>query len=123
MKILESNSEMAARKVVDVGSAVQPLHALINPVIGPEAVTGSSRMKGGSATMVILDILCLKALHYSGRLTAAQTHPPDGADAITAHVAGYDTRKLLNLYHQVHKHTFASVKKLYQDSWRRQLQV
>ena len=46
MKILESNSEMAARKVVDGGGAVQPLHALINPVIGPEAVTGSSRMKG-----------------------------------------------------------------------------
>ena len=27
----------------------------LNPVLGPEAVTGSSRLKGGSATKVILD--------------------------------------------------------------------
>lgn len=30
---------------------------VINPVIGPEPISGSSRMKGGSATKVILDIV------------------------------------------------------------------
>ena len=30
---------------------------LLNPVIGPEPVTGSSRMKGGSATVILLDAL------------------------------------------------------------------
>jgi N-acetylmuramic acid 6-phosphate (MurNAc-6-P) etherase len=28
---------------------------VINPILGPEAITGSSRMKGGSATKIILD--------------------------------------------------------------------
>ncbi|MDJ0839110.1 MAG: hypothetical protein QNK37_21520 [Acidobacteriota bacterium] len=30
---------------------------LLNPVLGPEPITGSTRMKGGSATRIILDIL------------------------------------------------------------------
>ncbi len=90
------------------GDPVQPLHALINPVIGPEAVTGSSRMKGGSATMVILDILCLRTLHYSGQLEAAGgPHSLDKARAITAHVASHGTSTLLKLYHQVHELTYS----------------
>lgn len=60
MELLEANS----REV----SAGGPSHGLINPVIGPEPVTGSSRMKGGSATMVILDVLCLRSLHHSQQL-------------------------------------------------------
>jgi N-acetylmuramic acid 6-phosphate (MurNAc-6-P) etherase len=28
---------------------------IINPIIGPEPISGSSRMKGGTATKVILD--------------------------------------------------------------------
>ena len=31
-----------------------PNHILLNPVIGPEPVTGSTRMKGGSATKIML---------------------------------------------------------------------
>jgi N-acetylmuramic acid 6-phosphate (MurNAc-6-P) etherase len=34
---------------------------IINPVIGPEPVAGSSRMKGGTATLILLDVLCLRA--------------------------------------------------------------
>uniref|UniRef100_A0A665U4T3 SIS domain-containing protein n=1 Tax=Echeneis naucrates TaxID=173247 RepID=A0A665U4T3_ECHNA len=30
---------------------------LINPTVGPEAISGSSRMKGGSATKILLDIV------------------------------------------------------------------
>ena len=36
-------------------------HALVNPVVGPEAVAGSSRMKGGSATLVIADAIAYRA--------------------------------------------------------------
>jgi N-acetylmuramic acid 6-phosphate (MurNAc-6-P) etherase len=32
-------------------------HFLINPIVGPEAITGSTRMKGGSATKILLDTL------------------------------------------------------------------
>ena len=34
---------------------------ILNPVVGPEAITGSSRMKGGSATKIILESILLKA--------------------------------------------------------------
>jgi hypothetical protein len=57
----------------DDNSNRQLLHGMINPVIGPEPVTGSSRMKGGSATMVILDTLCLRALHHSALLSTTTT--------------------------------------------------
>lgn len=34
---------------------------ILNPVVGPEAITGSSRMKGGSATKILLESTLLKA--------------------------------------------------------------
>ena len=38
-----------------------PAHArcvIVNPVLGPETIAGSSRMKGGSATKIVLETLC-----------------------------------------------------------------
>lgn len=35
---------------------------LVNPVIGPEAVAGSSRMKGGSAALALLTAICCSAV-------------------------------------------------------------
>ncbi|GAB1598535.1 glucokinase regulatory protein-like [Argonauta hians] len=43
--------------VVDEGKAF-----LINPVVGPEAICGSSRMKGGSATKIILESIFVPAV-------------------------------------------------------------
>ncbi|KAG7241062.1 hypothetical protein INR49_026093 [Caranx melampygus] len=34
---------------------------LINPTVGPEAISGSSRMKGGSATKILLDVVLSSA--------------------------------------------------------------
>eukprot|EP01084_Bolivina_argentea_P307162 530867_1 len=34
-----------------------PTQILLNPIIGPEAITGSSRMKGGSITTILLNII------------------------------------------------------------------
>jgi N-acetylmuramic acid 6-phosphate (MurNAc-6-P) etherase len=31
-------------------------HIILNPIVGPEGVTGSTRMKGGSATKILLDV-------------------------------------------------------------------
>jgi N-acetylmuramic acid 6-phosphate (MurNAc-6-P) etherase len=36
--------------------------AILNPVVGPEAITGSSRMKGGSMTLVLLHVIFARAL-------------------------------------------------------------
>ena len=35
---------------------------LLNPIVGPEAVTGSSRMKGGSMTKILLESLFVSCL-------------------------------------------------------------
>jgi len=37
-------------------------HFVVNPIVGPEAITGSSRMKGGSATKLLLETLFACAL-------------------------------------------------------------
>ena len=47
--------------------------AVINPVIGPEAVTGSTRMKGGSATKIILDAIVAKAFQLVFNASSAPT--------------------------------------------------
>lgn len=47
------------------GSAI-----VLNPVLGPEAVTGSSRMKGGSATKILLDTAFFTALAGEGDSSA-----------------------------------------------------
>ena len=39
-----------------------PKHVLINPILGPEPLCGSTRMKGGSATKIILDAVLLPAV-------------------------------------------------------------
>eukprot|EP00756_Hemistasia_phaeocysticola_P060965 Hpha_TRINITY_DN4462_c0_g1::TRINITY_DN4462_c0_g1_i1::g.50449::m.50449 len=49
----------AFHEAVGRGSAV---HAVLDPVVGPEAIAGSSRMKGGSATLALCDAICYRAL-------------------------------------------------------------
>ena len=39
---------------------------IINPIIGPEAISGSTRMKGGSATKIILDVMFASAVQTIG---------------------------------------------------------
>uniref|UniRef100_A0A8C1HJI7 Glucokinase (hexokinase 4) regulator n=1 Tax=Cyprinus carpio carpio TaxID=630221 RepID=A0A8C1HJI7_CYPCA len=51
---------------------------LLNPVLGAEAISGSSRMKGGNATKIIL-----KTILLAGRLTyASECIPTYGAGAV-----------------------------------------
>ena len=47
------------------------MRAMLNPIIGPEPVTASSRMKGGSAALVILDAICLRTLSGTQLLSDA----------------------------------------------------
>lgn len=43
-------------------STLAPEQVLLNPVVGPEAVTGSTRMKGGTATKLLLEAAAMLAL-------------------------------------------------------------
>ena len=45
--------------------------AVLNPIVGPEAVAGSSRMKGGSATWILCTAICEEALELVGGAAAS----------------------------------------------------
>jgi N-acetylmuramic acid 6-phosphate (MurNAc-6-P) etherase len=55
---------------------------VLNPVVGPEAITGSTRMKGGSATKLLLEVILSLALR---RPLARRTLALDIADALRAY--------------------------------------
>ncbi|XP_041822257.1 glucokinase regulatory protein [Chelmon rostratus] len=57
---------------------------LINPAVGPEAISGSSRMKGGSATKILLEVV-LSAAH-----AAAFTNTPITHKGILQHMSAYE---------------------------------
>ena len=42
-----------------------PNHILLNPIVGPESIAGSTRMKCGSATKLVLEVLFGVACHRS----------------------------------------------------------
>uniref|UniRef100_A0A3P9I7Q3 Glucokinase regulator n=1 Tax=Oryzias latipes TaxID=8090 RepID=A0A3P9I7Q3_ORYLA len=57
---------------------------LINPAIGPEAISGSSRMKGGSATKIVLEVV-LSTAH-----AAAFSHKSVASECILQHMREYE---------------------------------
>ncbi|XP_026219073.1 glucokinase regulatory protein [Anabas testudineus] len=56
---------------------------LINPTVGPEAISGSSRMKGGSATKILLEVV-LSAAH-----AATFSNIPITRNGILQHIRAY----------------------------------
>lgn len=40
-------------------------HFILNPIVGPEPLTGSSRMKGGTITKVLIEVLFAHLLQLS----------------------------------------------------------
>ncbi|MBN1900705.1 hypothetical protein JW926_05185, partial [Candidatus Sumerlaeota bacterium] len=66
------------RSVFDVVQKIKdhPRCVLINPIVGPEAVTGSTRLKGGSATKLLLEVLFTAAMIKAKILSPnALSHP------------------------------------------------
>ncbi|XP_036947386.1 glucokinase regulatory protein isoform X1 [Acanthopagrus latus] len=57
---------------------------LVNPAVGPEAISGSSRMKGGSVTKILLEVV-LSAAH-----AATFTNTPVTYMGILQHVRAYE---------------------------------
>jgi N-acetylmuramic acid 6-phosphate (MurNAc-6-P) etherase len=49
-----------------------PRCVILNPIVGPEPITGSTRMKGGSATKILLEVLLTSALIKAGILSPKQ---------------------------------------------------
>lgn len=63
-----------------------PSCVLLNPVHGPEAITGSTRMKGGSATKIVLEVLFTAAL-----IKAKMLSPNNLCPALKPHAWDMDT--------------------------------
>jgi N-acetylmuramic acid 6-phosphate (MurNAc-6-P) etherase len=80
-----------------------PRALFLTPVVGPEPITGSTRMKGGSATKMLLDIAIGLALVYSELIPEkAYRLPYDRNDlrgTILALIDGYE-RARLEVYRQ-----------------------
>lgn len=55
-----------------------PRHYVLNPLVGPETLTGSSRMKGGSATKFLLETIFARAIAEVGGVDLV---PSPSADA------------------------------------------
>ncbi len=72
---------------------------LLNPVVGPEVVTGSTRMKSGSATKIILEIMCSTAIACAAASPAAAVSPVDAERSVS---------ELIDLYSNVIAATYTS---------------
>ncbi|KAG8430771.1 hypothetical protein GDO86_020028, partial [Hymenochirus boettgeri] len=84
-----------------VAERLQVLHDnqkgfLLNPAIGPEGVSGSSRMKGGSATKILLETILLAA------------HKADSNLAVTEKCL----LEILRTYERAHKVTYSQSRKI-----------
>lgn len=91
------------QSVVGAMASARNAH-LLTPNVGPEALAGSSRMKGGSATLVLLDALCAGALaperslaalvddHRRNIVAAHARHAAPLADALRAATRAFAAR-------------------------------
>ena len=89
-----------ARQLLEV-SLYDSNFSVLNPIIGPEPVSGSSRMKGGSATAVLLDVLCIRAIGLVTGLLPSH-HPL----YTTSQRSIFD---LLMMYNDTHNRTYNSM--------------
>ncbi|CAI5525366.1 unnamed protein product [Closterium sp. Naga37s-1] len=63
-------SEMRARIDAAEAEGEVPRHFILSPAVGPETITGSTRLKGGSATKVLLETIFSRAIARVLRLPA-----------------------------------------------------
>jgi len=68
---------------------------LVNPIVGPEAVTGSSRMKGGSATKMLLERAFMPSISWDTYKAAHASIYEGSAVASLARLAGFCGNALL----------------------------
>ncbi len=82
-----------------------PANIIINPVVGPEIITGSTRMKAGTATKLILNILTTTAMIKMGKvygnlmvdLTATNNKLRDRSVRIVAEMTGLSRAKAVEV--------------------------
>eukprot|EP00605_Chrysophyceae_sp_TOSAG23-4_P002399 GSChrysophyteH1.ASY1.ANO1.2657.1 assembled CDS len=86
-------------------------YELINPILGPEAVTGSSRMKGGSATLALLDTVLLLAAARAQESASRLLLPPQEL----SYAQGKSVTDILLDYQRVHSSTYTQAVSRYPE--------
>ncbi|NWX92725.1 GCKR protein, partial [Nothoprocta ornata] len=87
------------RQVAERMQKLQELHKafILNPAVGPEGICGASRMKGGSATKILLETLLLAAHKSISRATE---------------ISDKCLVEILRTYERAHKVTYAQSRKI-----------
>ncbi len=118
---LERARELGARSVfvTCAPEAADDLLAdvVINPVVGPEVVTGSTRMKAGTATKLVLNTLTTAAMVRIGKvygdlmvdLRATSEKLRDRAERIVMDTTGVDRDAARDLLKRAHGHAKAAI--------------
>jgi hypothetical protein len=57
---------------------------IVNPVVGPEPLTGSTRMKSGSATKILLEVIFALVYHRVFSLPLCPSHPSSASHSPSA---------------------------------------
>ena len=82
-----------------------PAKIIINPVVGPEVITGSTRMKAGTATKLVLNLLTTTAMIKMGKvygnlmvdLMATNNKLKDRSVRIVSEITGLSKTKAVSL--------------------------
>jgi N-acetylmuramic acid 6-phosphate etherase len=82
-----------------------PADIVINPVVGPEVITGSTRMKAGTATKLVLNTLTTTSMIKMGKvygnlmvdLNATNNKLRDRSQRIVSHKTGLSKSKAIKL--------------------------
>lgn len=99
----EDESHSFPSLITSILSSYPENFGIINPIIGPEAIAGSSRMKGGTMTKIILDII----MYYSFE---SIVHVPSNGVAICFFDEYMDY--MLNNYQEAIARTYSQAKVL-----------
>lgn len=91
-------------------------HFILNPIIGPEPVAGSSRMKGGSITKILLEMIAAKILHeaFPTQLPLFPFASSDTTSSPTSLPAHSSFMALVDQYERVNRWTYEAEAELAQ---------
>ena len=90
---------------------------IINPVVGPEVITGSTRMKAGTATKLVLNTLTTAAMVLAGKvygnlmvdLRATNAKLRDRAERIVMEATGLGRQATAKLLHRAGGHAKSAI--------------
>jgi N-acetylmuramic acid 6-phosphate (MurNAc-6-P) etherase len=93
-----------------------PKAFILNPILGPEPVAGSSRMKGGSATKLLIEMIAVRILHRAFPDQLPLFNHPTSSPSADQHVHTSPSSfiSLIEFFERVNRRTYLSEEKIAQ---------